>query len=474
MSLNYANSTITLKNNNPTIDWTRFNARADGDSAIAKEPAVGRCLFQRYYPLQNVPTPSLILVPSRYKATVLYSQLPVASLDFALTRATSATRVNSSGLIEVVSSNVPRLDYYTSAGTPGCPGLLIEKAATNVFLRSEDFSNAFWASVGLNAFGAGSVANSTGTLDPYGTNLADYIQEDTSNGSHAIVGITAGNVSGNTYTATIFAKAAERKVFTVLNNAGGGGNVKFDLLNGLILSSTGATGSIDNFGNGWYRCRVSYTSALTGNHNINFRLCDDVGNESYTGTGDRGLYIFGAQLEAGNVVTSYIPTANVTVTRDAEVYFGTPVDSIAGQTEGAIYVEVNVSKLLGGTARTIVDIGEVDNRVTIGYGSGLSNQIQFTLQTSAGTLVDLRSAATSTGRIRIAVGYQDSNSIMYVNGVASTVVTNSSYTSTFLNIINMYLGSTFAASDFLNDDLNLCVLYPNRLTNAQLQYLTTF
>jgi hypothetical protein len=59
---------------------------------------------------------SLVLVPSGYKASKVYAQKPLTT-DGQLTfsRASTATRVNASGLIETVASNVPRLDYQGSA-----------------------------------------------------------------------------------------------------------------------------------------------------------------------------------------------------------------------------------------------------------------------------------------------------------------------------------------------------------------------
>jgi len=67
---------------------------------------------------------SLVVVPSGYKASKVYAQKPLTT-DGQLTfsRASTATRVNASGLIETVSSNVPRLDYTNST----CPKLLLEK-----------------------------------------------------------------------------------------------------------------------------------------------------------------------------------------------------------------------------------------------------------------------------------------------------------------------------------------------------------
>jgi hypothetical protein len=58
---------------------------------------------------------SLVVTPNGTKASKLYAIKPTdGSGDLSVTRATTATRVNSSGLIESVANNVPRLDYSNS------------------------------------------------------------------------------------------------------------------------------------------------------------------------------------------------------------------------------------------------------------------------------------------------------------------------------------------------------------------------
>jgi hypothetical protein len=80
---------------------------------------------------------SLLLVPSGYKSGVVYSQIPTnGDGDLTFTRASSATRVNSDGEIEVVGSGVPRLDY--SQGS--CPALLLEPQRTNILTRNRAFN----------------------------------------------------------------------------------------------------------------------------------------------------------------------------------------------------------------------------------------------------------------------------------------------------------------------------------------------
>ena len=58
------------------------------------------------------------------------------------TRASTATRVNSLGLIEIVEVDIPRLDY--DPVTLAQKGILIEESRTNALVRSNDFSTT-WA-----------------------------------------------------------------------------------------------------------------------------------------------------------------------------------------------------------------------------------------------------------------------------------------------------------------------------------------
>jgi hypothetical protein len=420
-------------------------------------------------------SPSLLIVPARFKTGKLYTQIATTSAgvvlgssgDFNVTRATTATRFNSAGLIESVASGVPRLDYYTSGGTAGCPALLVEPSAQNVLLQSETF-NTSWTLVGLNAFGSGSVANSTGTTDPFGGTNSDYIQENASSGTHIILQTPAGQVSGTTYTFSCFVKSAERTQVNFLNNAGGGANATFNLSAGTATLGIGVSALIQNYGNGWYRCILTYTPTATVNFNVQVRLADASGNTSYTGTGTSGLYIFGAQLETGSVATSYIPTTAAAVTRNADVINLTgSVSGCIGQTEGTIYAEVNL--MANAAERRIISVtsGSEAQRIII-WTLGTTLFVSF----NAATSINL--GAFPIGALKIAVGYTISGgSTTYsisTNGAAVTTGTAAAGP-TGLNQIN--LGTSATGTLGLNDRIRSAAIYTSRLSNAELIALST-
>lgn len=117
---------------------------------------------------------SLIVTPNAYKAGKLYSVVPSDGTgDLDVIRATSATRVNSLGLIESVGINVPRIDY-TSAS---CPSILVEPQRTNLIFPSANLTTQTITVTSvahtLSFYGTGSVTLSgaaTDTLNGVGVN----------------------------------------------------------------------------------------------------------------------------------------------------------------------------------------------------------------------------------------------------------------------------------------------------------------
>jgi hypothetical protein len=80
---------------------------------------------------------SLIITPNAVKTLKLYALKPYnGDGDMAWTRASTATRVNSSLAIESVATGVPRIDYPLDSG---CPHILVEPQRTNLYLNSATF-----------------------------------------------------------------------------------------------------------------------------------------------------------------------------------------------------------------------------------------------------------------------------------------------------------------------------------------------
>ena len=111
-----------------------FTTRVNTDSGISE--STQGCFEGIAYTVDEA---SLVLSPAAFKASKLYSVEPTDGVgDFTVVRGSVATRINSSGLIEEMADNVPRLDYPIIDGiVQSCPELLLEPQSTNLYLNSD-------------------------------------------------------------------------------------------------------------------------------------------------------------------------------------------------------------------------------------------------------------------------------------------------------------------------------------------------
>jgi tRNA threonylcarbamoyladenosine modification (KEOPS) complex Pcc1 subunit len=349
-------------------------------------------------------------------------------LPFDFTRATSATRVNKDGLIEVVTNNKPRIDFLNDSNG----ALLLENSRSNIALYSEDFSN------GVYTKSNGSVATNT-AISPDGTQNADtWTATSGSANLQGLVSIT----SGVQYTMSIYLK---RKTGT--------GQVS---LRGVSNTSTPITITDE-----WQRYSVTLTSTDTnGRYGV---LLLNSGDE---------VYVWGAQLEAGSYPTSYIPTQGSAVTRVAETCSDAGNNQVINSTEGVIYCEI-ASLVETPETRSVIGIsvaGDTDNRVTIEYNAGDTNLIRGQVRTTS-LQATIGYVVTSIKDFhKVALVYQLDNVQLWIDGVKVGEDLNADASSP--NTISM-------AAFLINNTNNFqgkCKgfrIYDTVLTDAELQALTT-
>jgi len=398
----------------------------------------------------------------------MYSQIPTSgSGDFTVTRATSATRVNASGLIESVASGIPRLDYFASGGVVGCPALLVEPSATN-FVPS-----------GTNVAGDSGLSRTATTTSPAfdisGTIIAKTVT-GTTNLYASQTCLTSLPSGSTTYTISRFFKYNGTDLTTSLEPANSAqfGNtlwnqkVVISAASGVTLGiSTACTGSVDNFGNGWYRVSARFTTGATpsGSATVNYLMI-------VSGSVASGSSFITAlpQLEASSVATSYIPTTTAAVTRNADVIsVSGAVSGAIGQTEGTIYAEVdyrNFSTASQGIVQLFLD---ASNRFGIAaFRSGAINGFQGYVILSGNIPVNITSTITSAGIYKLAFGYKLDDYVLYINGTQIGADTSGGVVAA--NTVHLGHGNGLAQ---LNDRIRAVALYTTRLTNAQLASLTT-
>ena len=404
--------------------------------------------------------PSWVMMPSFLKDGKAYTMISGLSGSLNVTRTTTptasrATRVNASGFIETVTDNVLRLDYPIGGG---CPALLVEPSAQNLALQSENFGTT-WSPNQLIAFGSGSVLNTTGTLDPYGTNVSDLIVASTVSGVQHRIDQTTTSASGS-YTFSVFVKAAGYN-FTWLRIGTVG--AFFNLSNGAITgTSAGIVASSQNYGNGWYRCIISKASS-SANEVLRINIIQTDGVTDFAGDGTSGIYVFGAQYETGSIATTYIPTTTAAVSRAADVISasGALVSGLIGQTEGTMYFEVSDVKGVGtGTGNPALAIRDKGFTNWIGLiSNSVSTPFRIQVRSTTTTLINYTSAIAEG---KAAIAYSASGAVVYVNGVeVASTATNPNLT---LNLVRMEQYMTFKVKSL--------ALYTTRLSNDQLAELT--
>ena len=214
---------------------------------------------------------SLVMIPSGYKATKIYSEIPTdGSGDLSFTRSSNGTRVNSAGLVEV------------------CPWNLVQ--------QSETFDNATWTKDGLT------VTTNT-TVAPNGTTTADTFTEGSASGQHRIYQVSAQ--STNIYTISVYVKniTGTRQAYIDLGPVTG----FFNFASETTYSASGIA-SFENVGNGWYRFSLTTATAITPS--TIYMGLGQGNSETYTGNGTSAIAFWGAQLNIGSTAKPYFPTTD--------------------------------------------------------------------------------------------------------------------------------------------------------------------
>lgn len=400
---------------------------------------------------------------------------PTLLLDFAntgrldprvtFTRATTATYFDQLGVLQTAQANEPRFDYNPSTLAP--LGLLIEEARTNLLLQSQTFQTT-WTPIRTTISADAAVApDSTLTGDKFiATSVA---------GSHLISQTIS--VTAQAYTLTCFAKAGEYN-FIQLNipdpGAGGAGKVgSFNLSTGTlgVVQDAGVTRTITSVGNGWYRCSITYTVTGAGSSGVGFFVTNtDVRAESFTGNDVNGIFIWGAQLEAGAFATSYIPTTTTALTRNADVasMTGTNFSSWYNAAESTAIVDYLITATRTSDLTFVrFDDGGSNNRFQIGTGGSFTVYNSFAITSGAAQGNNIASVSP-LGQRKVAFAIGTNSSVTAASGTVGTTDTSVTVPSG----LNRLMIGRDDTSGYVNGWISRIAYYPTRLPNATLQALT--
>lgn len=364
-----------------------------------------------------------------------------AQLEYGVTTDYIAT--TSSAVSVGPLANIPRLDY---SGGANSPSLLLEPQRTNYQVYSEN--SALWTQP---ADGLSVTYNTTETLDPSGYYGAEKV---TSTGGNKRMFQSLANPAG-AFAVSAFVKAGTGSTFGFVTSSGSL-NVQFDVATGAITNVTG-TGSIVDYGNGWYRCIAVGTAS--GSEVIQYRF--------FSNNGDF-IYFYGAQLEIGAYASSYIPTLSATVTRVGEAAYKTGISSLIGQTEGTLFIDIEPQDISGSGRYFGIESasGSGSGWIAIISEGSTPNVFRF-----YGNTFDISGGPALRGvRVKAALAYKNGvQTSAYVNGVSVGTLTEDTTGKSF-SVTKLGYGP------FGNDgccDFHQALIFPTALTDAQLAELTT-
>ena len=386
-------------------------------------------------------------------------------LPFSFDRDTLATRVNKDGLIETVGSGEPRIDYKDDSKG----ALKLEPTRTNSNINSQNFLASNY-----NYFDNITITPNS-AVSPNGLQNAYKITETSDNGAH-YVGQSGWNQSIAETSVSVFAKANGIK-YIVLGNANMAPsmNTWFDLENGVVgtqnPNTTNAT--IENYGNGWYRCSISYLPNKSNTYPLIYLSKTD-GVNSYQGDGVSGVYLWGYQIEVNaSYATSYIPTQGSIGTRDRELSDTQNLSHVIGQTEGVIFYDAILVHKSTSTAEDLFELSIDDgSNQNIFFINNYNNSLTVALLNGGSYQFTNNSFNPTEGaRYKLAFAYKQNDFALYING--NQIATSSSGTVPTMNQITF--GNYYNNSANISNSVkvNEFKLYSTRLSNTELQALTT-
>lgn len=358
-------------------------------------------------------------------------------LPFAFTRSTSATRVNKEGLIEVVTNDRPRIDYTdTSDGV-----LLLEKAATNRFLYSEDLTQFNLSSSGTGA--SNPVVTSNYGVSPDGTQNADRVQLD--------AGTDASGNSRITETFTIFATTETISVYLKSND---GQEHTIDIIQSNSPQNTATVTSE------WKRFSFTNVNGSPDKYGIGL-------------TGSNGetadILAWGFQLEQNSVASSYIPTQGSASTRVAETASGSGNSEVFNDSEGVLFADISALANDGNGQIRLMEQG-VLNSVIMEFRNSGTTLRTYIFDGNATNQFFSETNINPNDNIKIALKYKQNDCSLYLNGFVTATDTNATMPSN-LNTLSFNQGD---GSNHFYGSTKEIGYYNTILTDLELETLTSY
>ena len=415
-------SSVSLRINNSTSNWSEVVnlTIADGDRRIA---------------LQALTSGDIQINRNDASATANIATLSIKEVLFD----------QSDGTLTLFEhpDNIPRVEW-DSAGNR--LGLLVEESRTNLTTISEptlsDLSNS--GNVSDGDFG-NSLGLSNGIA--FGDNSVTRFAYRSATVS-----------SGQDYVVSVFVKMDDGSAPNVGNGTTSG---DFGLVIGSSLVTSASNISVTAMSDNVYRVSGTRTASSTDSQH---------GVIKYTGQSAKGFTITGFQIEQASFGSSYIKTTGSSATRSADVASIPVADFGYNQSEGSVVVEFQVDRDVdvGGTGIFMLTESQGSTaEVTRLYLRSIAT-LGYTNRTNGANDVDMTisgGAVNPNELTKVGVAYKENDfAAVRGGGTMTTDQTGSPATHKYLELRN---------AEYLNGHIKSIKYYPRRLSNAQLQALTS-
>lgn len=447
----------------------RAKVEADKSAASAEEAksapraAIPYMDFPRYGINGKAPTLSLDFIKAEHRIYegmgVGFNLKPIASV-MAFTR-TGGAVAHGPTLMESVADNVMRVAYQRGVKLGG----VVEPQSTNLITYSEDLANTAWQKTRATV-------EALAGASPRG-NAAYKIVPSTEDGAHYIArGYTPPGAGSHVL--SFYAKSAGYTGVGVYLKGVPAVAGSVDITSGAIRAGSAGNITADDMGDGWWR--ISITTPVTSGvmADIHIRALPNGGmawTDPYQGNGSSGILVWGIQLEAATIATSYMATTDAQVTRPRELLRRDLSSSLLSRSQSVVFVG---RKQLGITnVFWSLDDGADGDKVILesDTSGGLIRAKVFVAGTEVAR-VNGPSINTPALRFKAAVAYDNASKrlSLAVNGVLYSASVG---TSAISNVINrLSVGCTVGGFGQGGQPIEQFAVIPSVLTDAELIEVT--
>lgn len=355
--------------------------------------------------------------------------------------------------------HAPRFDYSpTNIGEPR--GLLIEGLALNLTTYSDNLANVNWTKD--NSGGFAPVVTTVSATNPANGSTVNQIVFDKTGGVFSRIGRTSTGTTSTPYTMSVWMR-------TVSGSANVGLRIGADPA-GFNCAVTTT----------FQRFQYTYTLSNTDS-TAQIMLWDNITGNSETAT----VYVWGCQVELGSSASSYIPTGASQVTRNPDLLAVTSTTTMGLNTsEGTFFVETELPR--AGITSPAQFGTPYANGYWLGQFYNAADATTLTANWWGGSGLSLPRSGNPKSLTALSYGFYTGTSIPVSSSLNGAVTTGTFTTSgannapnpaiwSFITLACNSTGSSLSTTS--RDNFNGCIkrfkYFPTRLTDAQLQTLTT-